>query len=149
MVCLLENLLKADRVLEASVGGLAGPAAGAFQSAMQHLLDWGGLPSLLQYPEEERLDWLDAYQATYLERDLADLARLRDLEPFSNCHRLAALRAGRILSYSELARDAGLPVTTVRRYLGYLELSYQTVRPEPMVRESGSPFDQEPQADLV
>ncbi len=56
---------------------------------------------------------------------MADLAQLRDLEAFSHCHRLASLRAGRILSYSELARDAGLPVTTVRRYLRYLELSYQ------------------------
>jgi hypothetical protein len=54
------------------------------------------------------------------------LANLRDLEAFAHCHRLAALRAGRILIYSELARDAGLPVTTVRRYLRYLDLSFQT-----------------------
>jgi len=53
---------------------------------------------------------------------------LRDLDPFLTCHRLAALRAGCLLSYSELARDVGLPVTTVRRYLRYLELSYQTLR---------------------
>ena len=107
--------------------GVVGPQAGAAQAAVQHILEWGGLPALLQYPAEERRQWLDAYQATYLERDLADLAQLRDLEAFTQCHRLAALRAGRILSYSELARDAGLPVTTVRRYLRYLELSYQTI----------------------
>jgi hypothetical protein len=95
---------------------------------VQHILDWGGLPPLLQYAEEERLAWLDAYQTTFMERDLGDLARLRDLDAFSTCHRLAALRAGGILSYSELARDAALPVTTVRRYLRYLELSYQTLR---------------------
>lgn len=106
--------------------GVVGPQVGAAQAALQHSLEWGGLPALLQYPVEERRDWLDAYQATYLERDLADLANLRDLEAFANCHRLAALRAGRILIYSELARDAGLPVTTVRRYLRYLDLSFQT-----------------------
>ena len=83
---------------------------------------------MLEYPPEERFAWLEAYQGTYLERDLADLARLRDLEPFHICHRLAALRAARILSYSELARDAGLPVSTVRRYLHYLDLSYQIYR---------------------
>lgn len=114
-------------VLKPLVGSIAGAHAGAAQGAMQHILEWGGLPQLLQYPPQERLAWLEAYQATYLERDLADLARLRDLAPFATCHRLAALRTGRILSYSELARDAGLPVTTVRRYLGYLELSYQTL----------------------
>jgi hypothetical protein len=107
------------------LAGAVGPQAGAAQAAVQHTLDWGGLPALLQYPVEERRQWLDAYQATYLERDLADLAQLRHLEAFTLCHRLASLRAGRILSYSELARDAALPVTTVRRYLRYLELSYQ------------------------
>jgi predicted AAA+ superfamily ATPase len=107
--------------------GIIGPQAGAAQAGLQHILEWGSMPALLQYPAEDRRQWLDAYQATYLERDLADLAQLRDLEAFSLCHRLASLRAGQILSYSELARDAGLPVTTVRRYLRYLELSYQTL----------------------
>ncbi|RMF86783.1 MAG: ATP-binding protein, partial [Nitrospirae bacterium] len=112
----------------APTAGLVGEAAAAARAAVDHLLAWGGMPPLLQYPEEERLAWLEAYQATYLERDLSDLARLRDLEPFTTCHRLAALRAGRILSYADLARDAGLAVSTVRRYLRYLELSYQTFR---------------------
>jgi hypothetical protein len=111
--------------LDPLLAGAVGPQAGAAQAAVQHSLDWGGLPALLQYPVEERRQWLDAYQATYLERDLADLAQLRHLEAFTLCHRLASLRAGKILSYSELARDAALPVTTVRRYLRYLELSYQ------------------------
>ncbi len=124
-------------LLERLERSAVGPEAGAAQSAMIYLLRWGGLPSLLQYNDDEKLEWLDAYQATYLERDLADLARLRDLEPFSTCHRLASLRTGRILSYSEIARDAGLPVTTVRRYLGYLELSYQTFRLNPWAKNIG------------
>jgi uncharacterized protein len=115
-----------DRLLPL-LDGFVGPQAGAAQAAVQHALEWGTLPTLLQYRPEERRDWLDSYQATYLERDLADLAQLRDLEAFAHCHRLAALRAGKILSYADLARDAGLPITTVRRYLRYLDLSYQTL----------------------
>src|SRR6185436_18159387 len=68
--------------------GFVGPQAGAAQAAVQHVLEWGGLATLLEYRPEERRDWLDAYQATYLERDLADLANLRDLEAFAHCHRL-------------------------------------------------------------
>jgi len=108
--------------------GIVGEEIGKLKATMEHILQFGGLPALLEYPPEERFAWLEAYQSTYLERDLADLARLRDLEPFHICHRLAALRAARILSYSELARDAGLPVSTVRRYLHYLDLSYQIYR---------------------
>jgi predicted AAA+ superfamily ATPase len=117
---------QAGGILRPLEDGVVGPLAGAAQAAVGHLLDWGGMPPLLQYPPEDRLAWLDSYQATYLERDLADLAQLRNLDAFALCHRLAALRAGQILSYSELARDAALPVSTVRRYLRYLELSYQT-----------------------
>lgn len=124
---LVANPEGAASLLRSLLAGVVGPQAGAAQAALDHSLEWGGLPALLQYPVEDRRAWLDAYQATYLERDLADLAKLRDLEAFSHCHRLAALRAGGILSYSELARDAGLPVSTVRRYLRYLELSYQIV----------------------
>ena len=62
----------------------------------------------------------------YLERDLADLARLTDLKPFRKFQQLTANRAAQILSYSELARDAGIGVETARRYMEYLTLSYQT-----------------------
>ncbi|HVT57092.1 MAG TPA: ATP-binding protein [Thermoanaerobaculia bacterium] len=125
IAALLEGPASIRERLVPLLDGFAGPQAGSAQAAVQHALEWGTLPTLLQYRPEERRDWLDAYQATYLERDLADLAQLRDLEAFVRCHQLAALRAGKLLSYSELARDAGLPVTTVRRYLRYLDLSYQ------------------------
>lgn len=46
--------------------------------------------------------------------------------PFRQFQRLGALRSGQLLSYSKLARDAGLGVTTSRRYIEYLRLSYQT-----------------------
>lgn len=123
---LMGDLAGVEARLRPLSDGIVGPQAGAAQAALQHILEWGGMPALLQYPAEDRRQWLDSYQATYLERDLADLAQLRDLEAFTLCHRLASLRTGQILSYSELARDAGLPVTSVRRYLRYLDLSYQT-----------------------
>jgi hypothetical protein len=129
--CIARLLTKPAKLadqLQPLTDGFVGPQAGAARAAVLHTLEWGGLPTLLQYDPEERRDWLDAYQASYLERDLGDLARLRDLDAFVHCHRLASLRAGRILSYSELARDAGLPVSTVRRYLRYLDLSYQTLQ---------------------
>lgn len=110
----------------AELGPVVGPEVGAAEAATQHLLAWGGLPTLLRFEPEERWAWLDAYQTTFLERDLGDLARLHALEPFATCHRLAAARAGAILVFAELARDAALPIATVRRYLRYLELSYQT-----------------------
>lgn len=96
------------------------------RSAQDHLLRWGGMPALLHLIPEERGQWLKDYEYTYLERDVADLARLDDLMPFRKFQRLAGLRSGRLLNYAELARDAGVSVDTARRYLEYLRLSYQT-----------------------
>jgi Predicted ATPase (AAA+ superfamily) len=97
------------------------------RNAQDYLLMWGGMPALMPLPPEERRQWLKDYEYTYLERDVIDLARLDDLMPFRKFQRLAALRSGYLLNYSELARDAALSVDTARRYLEYLRLSYQTV----------------------
>ncbi len=99
--------------------------------AEDYILQWGGMPALLSLSEGERWKWLKDYEYTYLERDLSDLARLDDLEPFSKFKRLSALRSGRLLNYSDLARDASLSVDTARRYLEYLRLSYQTLLLQP------------------
>jgi hypothetical protein len=102
-----------------------GAAATAAAAAIRHLLQWGGMPALLPLPDGERGKWLESYEVTYLERDLSDLTRLSDLLPFRRFQRLCALRSGQLLSFSELARDAGLSVATSRRYIEYLGLSYQ------------------------
>lgn len=96
------------------------------RSAQDYLLQWGGMPKLLALPAEERRQWLKDYEYTYLERDVADLARLDDLMPFRKFQRLAALRSGCLLNYAELARDTAVSIDTARRYLEYLRLSYQT-----------------------
>jgi predicted AAA+ superfamily ATPase len=102
--------------------------------AEKHLLDWGGMPALLSLNDEERWKWLKDYEYTYLERDLSDLARLDDLTPFTKFQRLSALRSGRLINYSELARDASVGVDTARRYLEYLRLSYQVILLQPFER---------------
>jgi predicted AAA+ superfamily ATPase len=99
-----------------------------------YLLQWGGMPALLPLADEERVKWLRDYEYTYLERDLADLARLDDLIPFRKLQKLSALRSSQLLNYSELARDAALSVDTAKRYLEYLALSYQVILIQPFYR---------------
>jgi predicted AAA+ superfamily ATPase len=93
--------------------------------AFDHLASWGGMPALLRLPDERRRDWLRSYARTYLERDLGDLARLHDLQPFRTFQRLSALRCAHLLSFAELGRDASFSAKTARNYLEYLRISYQ------------------------
>jgi uncharacterized protein len=101
------------------------------REAMTQLATYGGMPELLRLDDSSRREWLRSYQQTFLERDLFELARLSDLEPFRKLQRLCMLRTGQILQYSNLARDAGIGATTARRYLEYLRLSYQIVLLQP------------------
>lgn len=92
--------------------------------AEEHLL-WGGYPALERLPEPERAPWLRDFRRTYLERDLTDLGRVADLDQFALAQNLLAARTGQLLSLSEVARELGVAVNTLRRYLRFLEISYQ------------------------
>lgn len=127
---LLEGAEPAD-VLRREAPVIVGGADDDWRRAEEHLLQWGGMPGLLPLDFERRQQWLKSYEATYLERDLGDLARLDDLKPFRRFQKLAALRSGQMLSFSELARDGGMAVETARRYLEYLRLSYQAFLLQP------------------
>lgn len=100
-------------------------------AALDHLATWGGMPALLRLAPERRTDWLRSYAQTYLERDLADLARLTDLQPFRTFQRLAALRAAQLLSFAELGRDAGISAKVAKSYVEYLRISYQAFLLQP------------------
>lgn len=96
--------------------------------AWESFLRWGGLPLLHGregWNDDDRWAWLQDYQATYLQRDLADLARLDRLEPFVRAQRAAALRTAQPINFSELARLADISPPTAHQFMRYLEISYQ------------------------
>ena len=150
---LLDRLLGARAsiapVLEREPSVLLGEADARRKDAIEHLLRWGGMPELLRLDDDQRREWLRSYQQTYLERDLADLTRLADLEPFRALQSLCALRSGRLVSYAELGRDAGISAQTARRYLVYLNLSYQVVLLQPFRRNLTSAVVKSPKLHWI
>jgi uncharacterized protein len=91
-------------------------------------------PALLnptQAVEADRAELFAGYAQTYLERDLRDLAVVDSLVDFQRLMRAVCLRIGNVINQADLARDTGIPRTTVQRYLNLLEVSYQLVRLEP------------------
>ena len=125
LVRLLEGTGPFSEALADEPAVLLGDEEAAREAALRHLGQWGGMPELVHLGDADRRQWLRSYHDTYLQRDLADLARLSDLAPFTTFQKLAALRTGGVLSYADLARDAGVSPSTARSYLEYLKLSYQ------------------------
>ena len=99
--------------------------------AEEHFL-WGGYPRLEPLTEADRRVWLRDFRRTYLERDLADLGRVADLDQFALAQNLLAARTAQLLSYSEISRELGVAVNTVKRYLRFLEISYQAFLLRPL-----------------
>lgn len=95
----------------------------------EYYLNWGGMPALTHadYDDEDRRKWLEDYFASYLQRDLADLGRMNDLEPFIRAQQAIALRTSKSINFAELGRLAGVSSPTAKKFMRYLELSYQVV----------------------
>ncbi len=106
------------------------------KSAHDFYLQYGGYPALVSENLDDagRLDWLRNYIQTYLERDIRDLADFRSLEPFVKLQKITALLTGQLMNYSLLGKEAGVSSATAKRYLHYLELSYQVVLLKPWHR---------------
>lgn len=91
----------------------------------------GGFPEAVARKDRRRRAWFQTYLKTLLERDLMDLSRIHRLLEVPKVLGLLALRLGNPLNQSEVARGAGLPLSTLRDYLALLEALFLVVRIPP------------------
>jgi len=96
----------------------------------------GGYPALVdpEMDDNDKFEWLTGYVRTYLERDVRDLAEFRSLEPFVKVQRMTSLLTGELVNYSQLARESGVTIGTVQKFISYLEISYQCIMLQPWSR---------------
>lgn len=87
----------------------------------------GGYPELAANPGRDPQLWHSSYVQTYLERDVRTLRQVGDLTQFQSFLRALAARTGQLLSLSDLSRDLGVAVNTVRAWLSVLEATYQII----------------------
>ena len=90
--------------------------------------DWllrGAYPEIRANKEVDRQLWCASYIQTYLERDVRQIVNVGDLNTFNRFLRLCAARTATILNMSDLARDVGVSVPTVKKWISVLEASYQ------------------------
>jgi predicted AAA+ superfamily ATPase len=82
----------------------------------------GGYPEATRREAEDRqAAWFASYISTILQRDVRDLARVDALHNLPNLLKLLAARGSGLLNLADVGRDAGLPHTTLTRYLALLE----------------------------
>lgn len=85
----------------------------------------GFMPPLLTLDSSQSWTrWWDAYVATYLERDLRQVAQIDALLDFRRVMELSALWSAQLINQSELSRNARLSQPTTHRYLNLLETTH-------------------------
>lgn len=67
---------------------------------------------------------LGDYFATYVERDMRQMAAIKDMHLFEKFVKLCAGRVGQVLNMQSLGNDAGVSHTTARAWMSLLEASY-------------------------
>jgi predicted AAA+ superfamily ATPase len=87
----------------------------------------GSYPELVANPGRDISLWHAGYVQTYLERDVRTLRQVGDLSQFQSFLRGLAARTAQLLSLTDLARDLGLAVNTVKAWLSVLEATYQVI----------------------
>jgi uncharacterized protein len=85
----------------------------------------GGYPELNANPRRDVNLWHASYVQTYLERDVRTLRQVGDLTQFQNFLRALAARSAQLFNITDLARDLGVAVNTVKAWLSVLEATYQ------------------------
>ncbi|MBS0352060.1 MAG: ATP-binding protein [Proteobacteria bacterium] len=85
-------------------------------------LQWGTLPQILNCNDNhDRQEFLHAYAHTYLKEEIWNEHVIRQLDPFRRFLEVAAQCNGKIINFSNIARDVGVTDKTISSYFSILE----------------------------
>lgn len=88
---------------------------------LQHVLQFGSLPSVYLTDDQTAHEILEAYVETYLVEEIKAEAIVRNIGAFNRFIKLAANESSNLLNYSNIAREASMSNQTVKEYFQILE----------------------------
>ena len=102
------------------------PSSHAFDKLWTSFLR-GGYPELAIQPDRDASLWHASYIQTYLERDVRALRQVGDLTQYQNFLRVLAARSAQLVNLTDVSRDLGVAVNTIKAWLSVLEATYQVI----------------------
>lgn len=84
----------------------------------------GSYPELVTRNYIGSEEWYSSYLETYVQRDLRSIANIGDLRDFRKLIQILASRVSQILNLSEISKQIGVAVTTVKKWISILETSF-------------------------
>ena len=109
----------------------------------------GGYPEPLTRTPARARQWRRQYLRSVIERDVRDVARVKDADDLARLLELLALRGAHLLNVSRLAGELGLRRETVERYLSVLERLFLLRRLRPWHGNAAKRLVKSPKAHLL
>jgi hypothetical protein len=97
-------------------------------TSLPALISKSGFPGNLKRSSTRLEEWHRSYVTSILQRDVRDLAKIDGLTAMPNLLKLLAARSSGLLNTSDLTRDAGIPNSTLKRYLALFEMLFLVYR---------------------
>jgi len=97
----------------------------------------GAYPEIVVRGYQYASEWYSSYLETYLSKDVRELSNIGDMREFRRCLQLLAARTTQILNMSELSRELGVTVATIKKWISVLEASYIIFLLPPFYRNLG------------
>lgn len=92
------------------------------QFNLSHALQFGLLPKAIDYQTTEKKQlYLEAYTNTYLKEEIWAEQFIRELDPFRRFLEVAAQANGKIINFSNIAKDVGVSDKNIQKYFSILE----------------------------
>ena len=83
----------------------------------------GAYPKMISRQDMDWESFYKSYVTTYLERDVRDLISVGDEMQFYKFIRAAAARSGQMLDYTDMSKDVGVSVPTIKAWFSILKNS--------------------------
>ncbi len=96
----------------------------------------GFLPRIYDQNQRPHRAYSNYYQ-TYIERDVRQLIKLKDVTLFEKFIKLLAGRAGQLVDYQSLSNDIGVSSVTIKQWLSILEASFVIFKLPPYFENFG------------
>ncbi len=101
------------------------PSSSFKRITKKHLIELvikGGYPDLQKVNgERAQYDWCNSYLTSLIQKDITDLAKIENLRSIPNILQTLAVRVGGLMNEKDIARNVGIPVTTLHRHLQLLQ----------------------------
>lgn len=92
------------------------------QEALYQMI-WQGFYPRIYDKHIDSYKWYENYLLTYVERDVRNLLRIKNLRLFSNFLKIVAAQSGQLMNYANIGNAIGVTIPTIREWISLLETS--------------------------